>query len=83
MKLYKKVSWNHDGKKYEIRIMFENNMINIVTFLNNYPANGFRYQIILPKNTAIQNILRTENFTNFIENAKEDIKEDRWGNFLS
>ncbi len=83
MKLYKKVSWNHDGKKYEIRIMFENNMINIVTFLNNYPANGFRYQIILPKNTAIQNILKTENFANFIENAKEDIKEDRWGNFLS
>ena len=83
MKLYKKVPWNHEGQKHEIRIMYEANMINVVSFLNNYPVNGFRYQVLLPKNGNLQKSLKTENFTSLVENAKEDIKENRWGNFLT
>ena len=82
MELYKKIPWKHEEKKYEIMIMFEESMINVVTFLNNYPVNGFRYQVLLPKNINVQNLLKTENFTNLIENAKEDIKENRWEKFL-
>jgi len=83
MQLYKKIPWDYKGKKYEIRIMYEANLINVVSFLNNYPANGFRYQVLLQKNSNAQNILKTENFSSLIENAKEDIKENRWDKFAA
>jgi len=82
MTLFKKILWNHNGKNYEIRILYEDRLINILAFLNNYPANGFRYQIQLPKNIDVQKILKIENLTHMIENAKEDIKKDRWQLFI-
>jgi hypothetical protein len=81
MELFQKITWEYEDKKYEIRILFEDHLINILTFLNNYPANGFRYQIQLPKNAEIQKFLKIENFTHIIENAKEDIKNERWKHF--
>jgi hypothetical protein len=81
MELFQKITWEYEDKKYEIRILFEDHLINILTFLNNYPANGFRYQIQLPKNAEIQKFLKIEKFTHIIENAKEDIKNERWKHF--
>ena len=81
MELYKKIPWNYEGKNYEIKIMYEANLINVVSFLNNYPANGFRYQVLLQKNSDIKNVLKPENFTSLVEKAKEDIKENRWTKF--
>jgi hypothetical protein len=77
MKLYKKIPLEHAGKQYEIRILYEDNRINIVSFLDNRPANGFRYQIQVPKNAEIQKLLKHGDFSHLIDNAREDIKKDR------
>ena len=81
MQLFKKIPFNHGEKKYEFCIFFEENLINISTFQNNYPANGFRYQIQIPKNVEIGKILVEENFSDFIDLAKTDIIENRWQKF--
>jgi len=78
MELFKKISWEHQGKEYDFRVLFENNLINILAFFNNHPANGFRYQIHLPKNTDIRKLLNIENLNHLIEYAKDDIKMERW-----
>lgn len=82
MEVYKNISWEHGGKEYEIRIMLEDKLINILPFHKNHPANGFRYQIQLSKNVKTQSLLKLENFTHIIENVKEDIKKERWQLFL-
>ncbi len=45
MELFKKITFKHEECMYEIRVLHKDNLINIAAFLNNHPANGFRYQI--------------------------------------
>lgn len=82
MEVYKNIPWEHEGKKYEIRIMFDDKLINILPFHNNHPVNGFRYQIQLSKNVQVKKLLKIKNFNHIIEYAKEDIKNERWKLFL-
>jgi hypothetical protein len=81
MELFKKIPWEFEGKNYEIRILYQDHLINIVIFRGNYPANGFRYQIQLAKNRDIQKFLKIEQVSHMIEYAKEDIKQERWKPF--
>ena len=81
MKLYKTISAEHAGKAYEVRILYDQKQINIVTFHNRYPANGFRYQILLSKNDDVEKLLRMEQLSHLIEKAMDDIREDRWQAF--
>ena len=83
MELFKKIPFKFEEKFYEIRIHYEDNLINIVTFLNNYPANGFRYQIQIPKQAKIENILDEKHLNSFIEKAKNDIEENQWQYFTN
>ena len=76
--VYKKIPWEHDGKKYEIRIMFNDKLINILPFHNNRPVNGFRYQIQLSKNVHVKMLLKSQNFSHLIEYVKDDIRNERW-----
>ena len=78
MELYKNIPWDHDDRAYEIRIYYEDNIINILAFFNNRPANCFRYQIHLSKKVDIKMFLKIEKFDHIIENVKEDIKKERW-----
>lgn len=41
MTLLKKIPFSFEGKFFEIRILLDDNTINIVVFHNNHPANGF------------------------------------------
>lgn len=81
MQLFKKIPFIHDEEKFEICIFFEENLINISSFLNHYPANGFRYQIHLPKNIEIEKFMDEEHLDYFIDLAKKDIIENRWQKF--
>ncbi len=82
MELFQKIPWSHDNQEYEIRIMFTDRLINILAFKDNYPLNGFRYQIQMSKNSEVQKLLNLENFEHIIEMVKDDIKEDRWNKLL-
>jgi hypothetical protein len=47
MRLFKKIPITFEGKDYEIRVLYEDTTISVIAFLNNYPANGYRHQILL------------------------------------
>jgi len=81
MKLFEKIPFTYEDKHYEVRVLYDDEIINIATFSNNYPVNGFRYQIKIPKKVAVEKLLNLENFKNFIEMSKIDIIEHRWEKF--
>jgi len=78
MILFKKIPMTFEGKEYEIRLLYDNNTINVVAFLNNYPANGFRHQIKLPKKCNIKGVLERDATTELVEMSKNDIRQKRW-----
>ena len=78
MILFKKIPMTFEGKEYEIRVLYDNNTINVVAFLNNYPANGFRHQIKLPKKCNIKGVLERDASTELVEISKNDIRQKRW-----
>ena len=81
MDLYKKIPFKFEDSLYEIRILHQDNMINIAAFINNHPANGFRYQIQIPKNVEMNKLLDEKHLIEFIGLAKRDITENRWQYF--
>jgi hypothetical protein len=78
MLLYKKVPYSFAESDYKINVFYDNNTINIVTFKNHYPANGFRHQIKISKNLVMKEILQQKVIDEFIEICKRDISEKRW-----
>ena len=77
MRLFKKVTFNYEDNRYEIRIYYNDNLINIASFRNNHPANGFRHQIQVPKRCDIQGILEDGLIDELIEISKKDLTEKR------
>ena len=77
MQLIKKVPLTYQNKNYEIRLLFEDNMINAVVFHDNRPANGYRHRVLLPKNCNVNKMLATEIVDELIEISKADVIEGR------
>ena len=77
MKLFRKESRTFEEKTYEIRVYYSDTIINIVQFLNSYPANGLRHQIQLPKKCKVHGVLKEVMLDEFIEMSKNDITEKR------
>jgi len=82
MILYKKYPMTFEEKKYEIRVLYDDTTINVVTFFNNHPANGFRHQVKIKKGFDVEGILEMKAVNNLIEMSKNDIIENRWDTFL-
>ncbi len=78
MILYKKVPFSFEEKNYEIKVFYDDKIINIVTFKNNYPANGFGHQIKTSKNLPVEKILKQKVIDESIEICKKEISEKRW-----
>ena len=82
MQLFKKYKMSFEDKDYEIRVYYENRTINVVAFLNNYPAGGFRHQIKIPKKWNAKDFLERESVQELVEIAKSDITSKRWQRFI-
>jgi hypothetical protein len=80
MELLIKIPFSVEGVTYEVRILGDENKINFVTFLNNHPANGFRYQIMVPKNIVPKKLLSNQILKDLEEKCKKDITDNRWQN---
>jgi hypothetical protein len=78
MNQFKEISFVFEGESYEIKIFYEENLINILAFKNNYPANGFRHQIQIPKNISVKDVLNQNVINEYVEICKKDISEKRW-----
>ena len=75
---FKKIPMAFEGKEYEIRVLYDDTTINVVAFLDNYPANGYRYQIKLPKRCDVKGMLEKHSLKELVEKSKNDIVEKRW-----
>ena len=78
--LFKKIPFTSGGKNYEIRVFYDETTINVVAFLDNHPANGYRYHVIIPKKCDSKKVLEHYDAADLIEKAKNDIIEKRWDN---
>jgi hypothetical protein len=78
MKLFGKIPWQHDDRNYEIRLLYDDRTITVAAFLNNHPANGYRYQVKLPKNCDARSVLQKNPVTDLVECCKRDVLENRW-----
>ena len=83
MILFKKNPISFENKDYEIRVLYDDKLINVVAFLNNHPANGFRYQIKVSKYFDVKKMLETDTVNELVEKSKNDIIEKRWEKLLN
>ena len=82
MKLFKKIPVRFEDKEFEIRVLYDEAIITVVAFWGNHPANGFRYQIRLPKRYNALEVLNQNIPRKYIEIAKDDLIERRWKKYL-
>ena len=82
MILFQRIPMTFEAKDYEIRVLYDDKVINVVAFLNNYPVNGYRYQIKFPKKFDVKRLLKTEAVKELVEMSKNDIIEKRWAKLL-
>jgi len=82
MILFKKIPTKIEKKDYEIRILYDETTVNVVAFLNSYPANGFRHQIQIPKKFEVKKALKADAVKELVEMSKNDIIEKRWERLL-
>jgi hypothetical protein len=67
------VKFNHNDKTYEIRVICDGDTVYVKAFLNNKPANRYRYSATLKNATDIKKILGIDAVNYLIEKAKQDI----------
>ncbi|GBD97567.1 MAG TPA: hypothetical protein ENG80_02625 [Nitrospirae bacterium] len=82
MTLFKKIPVTFADKDYEIRVLYDDASIHVIAFLNNHPANGYRYQIKIPTEFDVERVLGTDVVEELVEMSKNDIIEKRWENLL-
>ena len=82
MILYKKYPMTFEEKDYEIRVLYDSTTINVVAFLNNHPANGYRHQVKISKEFDVKGVLEMNVVKDLVEMSKNDIVEKRWGKFF-
>jgi hypothetical protein len=78
MNLFKRIPLKCEGKDYEVRVLYDERIINVAAFLNNHPANGYRYQVQVPKGCDAERILERYPVPELIEKCKDDIARKRW-----
>lgn len=71
-----------EGRNYEIRVLYDDSVINVVAFLNNHPANGFRHQVKISKQVDIKGVLETDLAEELVEICKYDIIGKKWERWL-
>ena len=77
MNLFKKNSFTFEEKAYDIKVFYNDTLITVMAFHNNYPANSFRHQITVSKKDPVERLLENEVIDEMIEVSKRDIIERR------
>ena len=78
MELFDSIPFTFEEKDFEIRIYYNEVTINVVAFFRNYPTNGYRYQVKIPKACDAKKVLEEYPVPELIETCKNDIKEKKW-----
>jgi len=78
MKLLKTIPFSCDDTSYEVRILLDNTIINIVVFQGSHPATQYRHHVLIPKTADPAKIIETDAFDETVALARQDIEEKRW-----
>jgi len=78
MNLFKSISFTIEHKEYDIRIFYTKTAINVVPFLKGYPANGYRYQVKIPKKCNAKKVLENSAVPELVATCQKDLKENNW-----
>ena len=78
MELFSSIPFVFENNTFDIRILYDDTTINVLAFQNSHPANGYRYQIKVPKVCDPKNILEKYPVPELVEKCKNDIKEKTW-----
>jgi hypothetical protein len=78
MQLFKTVTYPFEKNEFEIRIYYAAENITVLAFLNGRPANGYRYQIKIPKKCDPAKVLKKYPVPELIEACKSHIKDNQW-----
>ena len=79
---FKSIPFTFEDKDYEIKVFYNDTLINILVFYNNFPVNGFRHQIKISKKLSVKELLKVNVIDEIIEIARKDIFEKRWERLL-
>ncbi len=82
--MYKKCNFQHDGKKYEIRIQSDGNKIHVRAYLNDKTANGYTYSVeVVDQVDAKNSGVLVEPVECLIKTAISDVKNGIWDEYLA
>ncbi len=82
MELFCSTPFAFEKTNFDIRILYDDTTINVLAFLNGYPANGYRYQMKIPKDCDPKSILEKHAVPELVEKCKNDIREKTWDGAL-
>jgi hypothetical protein len=66
--------FDHDGKTYEIRIICDGESVYVKAFVDNRPANRFRYSATIAVVQDMNQVTGTDAVKHLIEIAIQDVK---------
>jgi hypothetical protein len=78
MILFRKIPLNFEEKEYEIRVLYDDHLISVAAFLNNHPAEGYRYQVKIPNNCDAYKVLEDHGVEELVEACRKNLLEKRW-----
>jgi len=76
--LYKKIPFAQQGTDYEIRVLYDERAVTVAAFRDNRPANGFRYQVLIPKACDARALLDRHAARELVDRCRDDIEQGRW-----
>ena len=78
MRLFRSIPVRVGGEDFEIRVYYEENLINVLAFHRGRPANGYRHQVQVPKECNIAELLERYPVPELVASCRNDLETGTW-----
>jgi len=73
MELFEKHPISFEGENYEIRVLDDDQSVNVVSFHNNHLANCLKHQLKIPKDFDVKRSLKIDAVNKLVKISKNEI----------
>lgn len=73
MELFEKHSISFEGENYEIRVLDDDQSVNVVSLHNNHLANCLKHQLKIPKDFDVKRSLKIDAVNELVKISKNEI----------
>ena len=73
MELFEKHPISFEGENYEIRVLDDDQSVNVVFFRNNHLANCLKHQLKIPKDFDVKRSLKIDAVNELVKISKNEI----------